>query len=244
MNTADTKIWKDIISKLQTNIEENKAMIEEIKEQIVLQEERNKKEIQRLADEARAQQKDLEDLLAQVDSDELFSLPSDQEARVAFVESLKQRIDQSKQIVDYAQTLLNTPAATQETIEKIRRTAPAIPAVDPTAVEGFDASSLLGNWIHYFQKDIFTCQSFWDDKAFKEFDFRGTRLDADRGGTYEVKDGKVILTYDDGKKDEYAVTGYSVDCMDYLIDGRPYRFDYMPEDLLNSLLEQASKEQA
>lgn len=68
----------------------------------------------------------------------------------------------------------------------------------------------------YFQKDLYTCQSFWDDHEFKEYDFRGKELMEERSGSYAVENGKVLLTYPDGKKMVYVVTGYSDDCLDYL----------------------------
>ncbi|UNT94398.1 hypothetical protein [Allobaculum sp. Allo2] len=75
MNTADIQVWKDIFSQLQTNIQDNDQMIREIKEQIALQEERNKQEIQKMVQTATSQKEELESLLAQVSQDGLFPFP-------------------------------------------------------------------------------------------------------------------------------------------------------------------------
>ncbi|WP_288338943.1 hypothetical protein [uncultured Allobaculum sp.] len=238
MNTADIQVWKDIFSQLQTNIQDNDQMIREIKEQIALQEERNKQEIQKMVQTATSQKEELESLLAQVSQDGLFSLPADEEARNAFESSLKERIEQCTQVIDFAQSLLGMPATSEETLDKIRLGSRKDKEIQDVVASGFSERSLLGNWIHYFQKDLYTCQSFWDDHEFKEYDFRGKELMEERSGSYAVENGKVLLTYPDGKKMVYVVTGYSDDCLDYLISGTPIRFDYMPEDILNTLLEE------
>ena len=87
---------------------------------------------------------------------------------------------------------------------------------------------------------MFTCQCFWDDSEFKEYDFKNNELVEERSGKFHVKDGKVYMDYDEGSQAIYTVTGYSNDCLDYLINRTPIRFDYMPEELLNNLLENAS----
>lgn len=255
MNTADVQVWKDITSQLKTNIQENEAMISEIKEQIALQNERNKKEVLELALKAAKQLADLEDLRAQVEADGLFSLPSDKEAREGYVEMLQERIDQSRQIIEHANALLGIENADEQTLAQMTSAFGAETAQDADAAKeeaeaeetpvprielatDFEAGALLGNWIHYFQKDIFTCQSFWDDSEFKEYDFRDSQLDEERGGQYTVEDGKVILNYSNGDRAEYAVTSYSDESINYMIGSTPIRFDYMPEDLLNSMLEE------
>ena len=235
-NTSDIKVWKDILNELKSNSEANEVVITEIKEEISLQEQRNKREVMKLYEKVKAQSEDLEKLLASLKSDELFTLPSDEQARDSFIKSVEERLENSHQLVDYARNLLETTTTSTDTIEKLRRTKK-----EPAVREQFPRQALLGNWIHYFTKDMFTCQCFWDDNEFKEYDFRDNKLVEERSGKFRVEDGKVHMDYDEGKTATYSVTGYSDDCLDYLINKTPIRFDYMPEDLLNNLLEGSAK---
>ncbi|MEY8308282.1 hypothetical protein AAK899_02025 [Erysipelotrichaceae bacterium 51-3] len=235
-NTSDIKVWKDILNELKSNSEANEVVITEIKEEISLQEQRNKREVMKLYEKVKAQSEDLEKLLASLKSDELFALPSDEQTRDSFIKSVEERLENSRQLVDYARNLLETTTTSTDTIEKLRRTKK-----EPAVRAQFPRQALLGNWIHYFTKDMFTCQCFWDDNEFKEYDFRDNRLVEERSGKFRVEDGKVHMDYDEGKTATYSVTGYSDDCLDYLINKTPIRFDYMPEDLLNNLLEGSAK---
>lgn len=235
-NTSDIKVWKDILTELKTNSEANEVVITEIKEEISLQEQRNKREVKKLYEKVKAQTEDLEALLARLKSDELFALPSDEPTRESFMKSVEERLENSRQLVDYARSLLDSTTTSTETFERLRRSKKE-PAVRAT----FPRQALLGNWIHYFTKDMFTCQCFWDDDEFKEYDFRDNKLVEERSGKFRVEDGKVLMDYSEGKTAVYTVTGYSDDCLDYLINKTPIRFDYMPEDLLNNLLEENVK---
>ncbi len=238
MNTADIKVWKDILTDLKESSEKNEIVITEIQEEITLQEQRNKQEVQELYETVSKQSEQLEALLKQLDEGALFTLPSDQETLESFKKSIEDRLENSRQLVDYAKSLLDARTTAPETIESIRlgsrldKSRLNKPAVKAT----FPREALLGNWIHYFSKDMFTCQCFWDDSEFKEYDFKDNKLVEERDGHFRVDDGKVYMDYNEGRESVYTVTGYSDDCLDYLINKTSIRFDYMPEDLLNSLL--------
>lgn len=236
--TSDIKVWKDILSELKANSEQNEVVISEIQEEIALQQQRNKQEVMTLCDTLREQTKSLEELLHTVKTGGLFTLPADHKTQQSFEQSLEERLENSRQLLDYAQNLLEagtTPSKTLETLHK------PVSAPDKESVRAqFPRHALLGNWIHYFTKEMFTCQCFWDDSEFKEYDFKDNRLVEERSGTFKVENNKVIMDYEEGKQAVYTVTGYSDDCLDYLINRTPIRFDYMPEDLLNNLLEGSS----
>lgn len=234
MMSTDTSVWKETLSQLQSDVQDNQDLIQQIRTQIALETERNKKEVQKLSAQAAKQQEELEELLRQVEGDDLFYLPSDKEAKDAFTQGLKERLGASRQVVVFAQNLLETPTASKEVLDKIRSGSTREANV---SASDFDVAALSGNWIHYFQKDMFTCQSFWDDGDFKEYDFRGNKLVEDREGKYEIKDGQVVLHFSNGEEARYTVTGFSPDCLDYLIVDTPIRFDYIPAELLNSMLE-------
>lgn len=241
-STSDIKVWKDILSELKTNCEQNEIVISEIEEEIKLQEQRNKQEVKKLYEQVHRQTEELEALLKKLKDDTLFSLPADQETLASFEKTIQERLQNSRQVTDYTASLLDSRTTTPETIEKLRpgsRSAQKGSRDFGKVRASFPKDALLGNWIHYFTKDMFTCQSFWDDNEFKEYDFKNRELVEERSGRFRIEEGKVIMDYEEGKQAVYTVTGYSDDCLDYLINRTPIRFDYMPEDLLNSLLEEA-----
>lgn len=238
-NTSDIKVWKDILTELQSNSEQNEVVIQEIQEEISLQEQRNKLEVKKLYEQIKEQTASLEKLLQDVKKDTLFTLPADEPTRESFIKTLEERLENSRQLMDYTASLLDTQTTAPETIEKIRFGSRSKKANGVRAQ--FPRQALLGNWIHYFTRDMFTCQCFWDDGEFKEYDFRDNRLVEERNGKFHVDQNKVVMDYDEGKQAVYTVTGYSDDCLDYLINKTPIRFDYMPEDLLNTLLEENAR---
>lgn len=279
MPNADTKVWKDTLSQLKSEVSTNSAMITGIREQIELEQSRSKKELQELVVTAAGQIKELEELASELQGDDLFSLPGDKEAKEAFVAGVNTRLEQSRQVYDFACALLDTATTPKDVIDQILsassttsvapakveepETAEAVQAATEPAVTmedvqnsetipleeeeevlsiGFSPAALYGNWIHYFSKDKFTCQSFWEDGEVREYDFVGSNLVEERTGQYEVRDGKVYLKFTNATPTEYTVTGYSDDCLDYLVDSKPIRFDYMPEHLLNSLFEDSAQQ--
>lgn len=341
-STSDIKVWKDILSELKSSSEQNEVVISEIKEEIALQEQRNKKEVQERYEQLQEQAQALENLLQTLQKGTLFSLPADQETLSSFEHTITERLEFSKQLMEEAHNLLESQTTPSETIERLRtgsrrernrnllknqpkeqlskadreaREAQSLTAIANISTTGFPSpmsdtesgerseeskesvekvntrskefkearrnsrdnrketralpmrasegrsntkenrknqennfvvrakfprQALLGNWIHYFTKDMFTCQCFWDDSEFKEYDFKNNELVEERSGTFHVKDGKVYMDYTEGRQSVYTVTNYSDDCLEYLINRTAIRFDYMPEDQLNSLLEKAS----
>ncbi len=338
---SDVKAWKEILNELKSSSEQNEVVISEIKEEIALQEQRNKQEVQKQYEQLRDQTQALENLLQTLKTGTLFSLPSDQDTLSSFEQTLNERLELSRQLMEDAKTLLDSQTTAAETLEKLRsgsrrernrsmlrnptskeqlskedreaREAQSLTAIANISTTGFPSlneeneseeqttpsslsnkeakairrnnrtsqtkeqkalpvrtnnkatktswdnrlsntssdqelsvrakfprQALLGNWIHYFSKDMFTCQCFWDDSEFKEYDFKNNELVEERSGKFHVKDGKVYMDYDEGRQAIYTVTGYSNDCLDYLINRTPIRFDYMPEELLNNLLENTS----
>lgn len=244
MNTSDINAWKSLLSALEEASKENELVIHEIEEEIALQEQRKKQEVARLTEQLSVQIADLQNLLATLESTTLFSMPSDQEALASYKKAVAGRLEQAQKLYDQAEAMLTEKTAPLQEGEHAVVVEEAEEVVTPeeTVVEnGFVQDNLLGNWIHYFDPNRFTCQSFWNDGAFKEYDFKNEKLIEEREGSYDVKDGKVSLTYADGHTAQYNVTGYSEDCIDYLIDEMPIRFDYMPEHKLNSYLESSLK---
>lgn len=344
-STSDIKVWKDILSELKSSSEQNEVVISEIKEEIALQEQRNKKEVQERYEQLQEQTQALENLLQTLQNGTLFSLPADQETLSSFEHTITERLEFSKQLMEETQSLLESQTTPSETIEKLRagsrrernrnllksqpkeelskedraaREAQSLTAIANISTTGFSDSpdltqksdedqeekekeekvdtrskefkearrnskdnrdsrketralplrntqtfpakesrknqetndlavrarfprqALLGNWIHYFTRDMFTCQCFWEDGEFKEYDFKENELVEERSGHFHVKDGKVYMDYSEGRQAVYTVTGYSEDCLDYLINHTAIRFDYMPEDKLNDLLEKAT----
>ena len=340
---SDVKAWKEILNELKSSSEQNEVVISEIKEEIALQEQRNKQEVQKQYEQLREQTQALENLLQTLKTGTLFSLPSDQDTLSSFEQTLNERLEFSRQLMEDAKTLLDSQTTATETLEKLRngsrrernrsllrtstnkeqlskedreaKAAQSLTAIANISTTGFPSlnedneshesspsvstkeakiirrnnrtsqtqsqdqkalpmrtnsssvakasksswenrlsnnqeelavrakfprQALLGNWIHYFSKDMFTCQCFWDDSEFKEYDFKNNELVEERSGKFHVKDGKVYMDYDEGSQAIYTVTGYSNDCLDYLINRTPIRFDYMPEELLNNLLENTS----
>lgn len=342
---SDVKAWKEILNELKSSSEQNEVVISEIKEEIALQEQRNKQEVQKQYEQLRDQTQALENLLQTLKTGTLFSLPSDQDTLSSFEQTLSERLEFSRQLMEDAKTLLDSQTTAAETLEKLRngsrrernrsllrpnnkeqlskedreaKAAQSLTAIANISTTGFPSlneenesnessststgmsskeaktirrnnrtsqsqeqkalpvrtnssnmtkvtktswenrlsnngnqeelavrakfprQALLGNWIHYFSKDMFTCQCFWDDSEFKEYDFKNNELVEERSGKFHVKDGKVYMDYDEGRQAVYTVTGYSNDCLDYLINRTPIRFDYMPEELLNNLLENTS----
>lgn len=226
--------WKETLLSLQEGCQKNEAVIEEVRKEIEAQEERNRQAVRGMADRLKAQIASLEDLLKTVQSDSLYLVPADHSDRDSYIDSLHQALTRSEELLASTLSLLDekesaAPAKPEEEAKQARE-EPVIPP--------FPQSALLGNWIHYFQKDMYTCQCFWADGEFKEYDFKDRRLIEERSGSYRIDDHDVLMTYSNGKKAVYTVTGFSVDCLDYLIDDTAIRFDYMPEDLLNSLLEE------
>lgn len=72
MNNNDINTWKELLQDLSDTVEQNKVIIREIKEEVELQKQRNKKEVQALSDEIAAQLADLESLLKELDQTELL----------------------------------------------------------------------------------------------------------------------------------------------------------------------------
>lgn len=254
-NTADIKVWKDTLNELQNLSEMNEIVIHEVQEEIALQEERKKEEVQKLYEKVKAQEESLEALQKTLDTNSLFPLPVDQQAKDSFVQSVDERLANTRALLEATRHLLDSPTTSKETLAKLHgRSLPAPASAssgadkasqsvkeEPVKDNSFPQQALLGNWIHYFQKDMFTCQCFWDDGEFKEYDFIDGSLVEERTGTFRIADRQVVLRFSDGKKTRYTITGYSDDCLDYLIDDTPIRFDYMPEDLLNALLEDSPR---
>ncbi|MCF0246880.1 MAG: hypothetical protein HUJ55_08685 [Ileibacterium sp.] len=238
MNTNDVKVWKELLDELKEISEQNRVILNEIKEEIELQKQRNKAEIQALSAEVSNQASALEALLRELESENLFGLPSDQTTLNSFKSTLQAQLEKTRQLVSYSRSLLDSQTTSQSTIEKIKigtrrsreRSQNYLPKL-------FRSEYLLGNWILHHDDDNFTCQSFWDDETFKEYDFKGHELEAEREGTYEVGNGQVRLIYSDGTTKDYTVAGFTDQSIDYIIEGVPVQFDYMPENLLNDFLD-------
>lgn len=234
MNTSDINIWKNLLSDLQKNTEQNEVVMEEIEEEMELQQQRHKQEVLEMYEKVVEQMQALEKLLSDLKTDTSFSLPEDVKTKESFICSVEERLENSKKLAKTAQELLNTQTTTPETIETIRVGR----RDERTQVRArFPREAILGNWIHYFTKDMFTCQCFWDDGDFKEYDFRNDRLVEERTGHYRVQNNQVLLDYDEGRQSVYTVCGYSDECLDYLINKTSVRFDYIAEEDLNRLLE-------
>lgn len=233
-NKSDINIWKNLLSDLQKNTEQNEVVMEEIEEEIDLQHQRHKQEVLEMYEKVVEQMHALEKLLDDLKTDTSFSLPEDVKTKESFIQSVEERLDNSKKLAKTAEDLLNTQTTTPEKIETIRIGR----RDDRTQVRArFPREAILGNWIHYFTKDMFTCQCFWDDGDFKEYDFRNDRLVEERTGTFRVQNNQVLLNYDEGRQAVYTVCGYSDECLDYLINKTSVRFDYIAEEDLNRLLE-------
>lgn len=245
MNTTDIKVWKELLMQLQSAASQNEVVIDEIRQEVELQQQRNKREVSQLAQTVQQQSSSLEQLLKELDQGDLFSLPSDQKALESFRKSLQERLEASRMLLSYTSELLDSSTTDEQTIEKIRigkreekeEKAASIPNY-------FRKDLLLGNWIHHFSDKLFTCQSFWSDGTFKEYDFQDGNLLSEREGSFTVDNGDVHLEYEEGKKADYHVSGFSDDFIDYIIDGTPVKFDYMPENLLNSFLDQSDGKNA
>lgn len=236
-NTSDINIWKNLLSDLQKNTEQNEVVMEEIEEEMELQQQRHKKEVLEMYEKVVEQTHALEKLLDDLKNDTSFSLPEDVKTKESFIHSVEERLEYSKNLAKTAAELLNTQTTTPEKIETIRIGR----REDRTQVRArFPREAILGNWIHYFTKDMFTCQCFWDDGDFKEYDFRNDRLVEERTGHFRVQNNQVLLDYDEGRQAVYTVCGYSDECLDYLINKTSVRFDYIAEEDLNRLLEGSS----
>lgn len=239
MNTNDINTWKELLQDLSDTVEQNKVIIREIKEEVELQKQRNKKEVQALSDEISAQLSDLESLLKELDQTELFTLPSDLKTRDSFVAMLTSQLDKSRNLVSYSSSLLDSQTTPESTIEKIKvGTRRSKERVHNYLPKLFRQEHILGNWVHHFNQDQFTCQSYWDDDTFKEYDFDHGSLVEEREGTYAIDHGKVTLRYQDGTRNELDVTGFSDKSISYMIHKTPVDFDYMPENLLNQFLDE------
>lgn len=232
--TSDINAWKNLLSDLQKNTEQNEVVMEEIEEEIELQHQRHKQEVLEMYEKVVEQTRSLEKLLSQLKTDTSFSLPEDVKTKESFIMSVEERLENSKKLAKAAEELLNTQTTTPEKIETIRNGR----RDERTQVRArFPREAILGNWIHYFTKDKFTCQCFWDDGDFKEYDFLNDRLVEERNGRFRVQNNQVLLDYDEGRQAVYTVCGYSDDCLDYLINKTSVRFDYISEEDLNRLLE-------
>ncbi|MCF0260110.1 MAG: hypothetical protein HUJ54_09650 [Erysipelotrichaceae bacterium] len=238
MNTNDVKVWKDLLDELKEISEQNRVILNEIKEEIELQKQRNKAEILALSAEVSNQASALEGLLRELDAENLFGLPSDQTTLNSFKSTLQAQLEKTKQLVSYSRSLLDSQTTSQSTIEKIKigtrrsreRSQNYLPKL-------FRSEYLLGNWIIHHDNDSFTCQSFWDDASFKEYDFKGQELTEEREGTYEVGNGQLHMVFSDGTVKDCTVSGFTDQSIDYIIDGKPVQYDYMPENLLNDFLD-------
>ncbi|WP_273235627.1 hypothetical protein [Ileibacterium valens] len=241
MNNNDINTWKELHQDLSDTVEQNKVIIREIKEEVELQKQRNKKEVQALSDEIAAQLADLESLLKELDQTELFTLPSDLKTRDSFIATLTSQLDKSRNLVNYSSSLLDSQTTPESTIEKIkvgtRRNKERVHNYLPKL---FRQEHILGNWVHRFNENQFTCQSFWDDDTFKEYDFDHGKLVEEREGTYSIDQDKVSLRYQDGTKMDYTVTGFSDETISYQINKSKMDFDYMPEATLNQFLDEDS----
>ncbi len=239
MNTNDINTWKELLQDLTDTVEQNKVIIREIKEEVELQKQRNKKEVQALSEEISSQLADLETLLKELDQTELFTLPSDLKTRDSFVATLTSQLDKSRNLVNYSSSLLESQTTPESTIEKIKLgTRRSKERVHNYLPKLFRQEHILGNWVHHFNPDQFTCQSYWDDDTFKEYDFDHGSLVEEREGTYTIDQGKVTLRYQDGTRQDYQVTGFSDQSISYLINKAAVEFDYMPENLLNQFLDE------
>lgn len=237
-NAADVNKWKELLQDLNDTFEQNKLIIQEIREQIELQKQRNKKEVQHLSQEVSGQLSDLQNLINELDESELFNLPSDTRTRDSFLSTLQSQLDKSRNLIQYSGSLLESQTTPDSTIEKIKvGTRRSKERVNTYLPKLFRQEHILGNWVHYFDKDRFTCQSFWDDDTFKEYDFDKGQLIEEREGAYNIDHGKVSLRYSDGTRQVYTVTGFSDQKVNYNIHGTDVEFDYMPENLLNEFLD-------
>lgn len=238
MNTTDVNVWKELLQELLETSDQNNVILSEIREEIERQKQRNKKEVQQVAFALEKQKGELESLIQELQESSLFSMPGDKDALDSFVSTITAQLDKTNQLLNYTNSMLEAGTTSPELIEKIRvgsrsgreKSHAYLPKL-------FRKEHLLGNWIHYFDNSTFTCQSFWDDNTFKEYDFEEGMVVGEREGTYEIESGDVKLAYANGKKDEYFVTGFSDERIDYLIHGSAVQFDYMPESLLNDFLD-------
>lgn len=241
MNTNDISKWRDLLQDLTDTAEQNRVIIREIRDEVELQKQRNKKEIQKLSQEVGVQVQDLEDLIRELDQTELFTLPSDLKARDSFMATLQAQVEKSKKLVRTADSMLDSQTTADTTMEKIRiGTRKSRERVNSYLPKLFRQEHILGNWIHRFNQDQFTCQSFWDDSTFKEYDFDHGKLADEREGTYQVNQDEVTLRYQDGTKDTYKVLSFSDQSINYNVGGNEAVFEYMPETVLNKYLDEDS----
>lgn len=241
--TADITAWKTLLQDLIDTTTENKVILDEIREEVDRQKQRNKKQVQEVAESLKSQKKDLEDLLQDLQNDSLFYLPSDKEVLHSFTHSLIAQIDKTKQLLSYTDNMLEAETTSPLVMEKIKMPSRSDKSVSHTYLPKlFRKEHILGNWVHYFDNDTFTCQSYWDDDTFKEYDFADGKIVGEKEGTFSIDSGQIHLDYADGKSDEYLITGFSDERIEYLIHGTSIQFDYMPETLLNDFIDAGSAE--
>lgn len=236
VNTSDIKVWKDLLAQLQSAASQNEVVMDEVRQEVELQQQQRRQEAQALAETLRQQADSLEALIAQTSNGDLVG-----EEAASLKKSLEDRLASTRNLISYADQMLKQAGAKQPEEKSGAVSAPGKAAAIPNY---FRKDLLLGNWIHHFSDRLFTCQSFWNDGTFKEYDFKDGSLISEREGNFEVDHNTVYLTYAEGKKAEYHVTGFSDDFIDYLIDKTPVKFDYMPENLLNSFLDQSDQAQS
>jgi hypothetical protein len=259
MTTSDLKVWKELFTELQSAADQNEQALAQARAVLQEKENESKQKLLDLCSTIKNQNSQLESLYQQIQE---YSFPG--EAAVDDP-AVQERISKNHDLIELADEVLSeAPAAAyKEPAADSKKVDAAEPAkkqeapeqAAPEAVEEvvtetieesakpakkkhkFDLDQLLGNWIHNFSDTQFTCQSFWQDGAFKEYDFNDGRLVEERAGTFTITPGTLNLHYDEGKDAVYKVESYNYDDIYYDIDGVSVKFEYMPEDLLNRFLE-------
>lgn len=227
--TNDIKIWKDLSANLGSVYEENKAVLQMAQKEIETELDKNKKEAYAKLKELQSQIEQFDELLNLLEQKDLFTEDNEQ-----LIENLQLQKEKSQVLADHITSLLNEEGQEQEenTI-KSRSSREKSMNYHP---RNFKDSFLLGNWICYLPDNRFTCQSFWKDKTFKEYVFEHSKLIQEREGTYQLQPGKLILK-DLHKTQVFTIQGFTDDSIEYDVDGRHFLFQYMPEELLNSFLQ-------
>lgn len=249
MDTVDINAWKDLLSSLKEISAQNAAVIKDIRTEMELQRQKNKKEIQKVSAQLSNQTLELEELLATLDTDDLFSLPSDQNALKELKSALEDQIEKSRKLLKQTEDMLEVSIApsSTETAEKVKVGTRSNKEKSLVyAPRNFKKEYLVGNWIHYYDKQNkesqkFTCQTFTPNNVIREYDIQGGSILHQREGTYTIDDQVVEVTFRDGSQARYTVEGFGDSSMDYDINGSKIRFDYMPDELLNSVINASSK---
>lgn len=252
MNMNDKHSWKKFLENLQKTSEENSLILQEINDEIERQKEKRKQEIELAVSELQNQMSHFQQLLSKVQDDTLFLLSDDQEASDSLTRSLLNQAEKTRTLLEQAEDLLrhfeesqqpaaNTESDSAEDERQVVRSRADKGRSITYLPKLFRKEHILGNWIHYFDNSTFTCQSFWDDGTFKEYDFEDNSMVGEREGTFDISEGSLLLNYESGKKDAYQITGFSDERIDYKIHGTSVQFDYMPESLLNNFLDASAQ---